>query len=285
MVVGATAHARTECVDVADDLREDGPHFQRSPTGPWVVPPRATSRPIAQKRMTAADPSVYRWRRLASITFLVVIVAGTGVRAYRDVSRPEAWSYWKDQYVSPSLSSELIQNVDIDHTGRGQTALAISGRIGPAAATWLREKIDAAHLAKGDVVLLSSPGGNLEQAMIMGETIRAHGLSTAVGKADSSGRVHAAYCASACVMTYAGGSTRYGVENSALGVHRFTTTAQVADPVADAQAVTGSILRYMSKMGVSARIVEAMSETREIHWLSDKEAVAMNLVTAPAGAR
>lgn len=270
---------------MADDLRQDGPHFQRSPTGPWVTPPRAAPRSPAHQRITAADPSVYRWRRLASITFFVVIVAGTGVRAYRDLSRPEAWAYWKDQYLAPSLTSTLVPNVDVGHTGTSRTALAISGRIGPAAATWLREKIDEAHLSKGDVVLLSSPGGNLEQAMIMGEIIRAQGLSTAVGVADSSGHVRAAYCASACVMTYAGGWPRYGIENSALGVHRFTTTARVADPVADAQAVTGSILRYMSKMGVSAHIVEAMSETRDIRWLSDKDAAAMNLVTAPTGAR
>ena len=270
---------------MADDLREDGPRFQRSPTGPWVTPPRAAPRPSAHERITRADSSVYRWRRLASITFFVVIVAGTGVRAYRDLCRPEAWAYWKDQYVAPSLTSTLVPNVDIDHSGTGRTALAISGRIGPAAASWLRETIDAAHLAKGDVVLLSSPGGNLEQAMIMGETIRAHGLATAVGTVDPSGHVRAAYCASACVMTYAGGRPRYGIDNSALGVHRFTTTAEVADPVADAQRVTGSILGYMSRMGVSAHIVEAMSATRDIRWLSDKDSVAMNLVTAPAAVR
>ena len=37
--------------------------------------------------------------------------------------------------------------------------------------------------------LLSSPGGNLEQAIIMGEIIRSRGLVTAVGVADASGRV------------------------------------------------------------------------------------------------
>ena len=270
---------------MADDLGEDGPSFQRSPTGPWVAPPRAAAAPRPQPRIAATGPSVYWWRRVASVIFFSVIVAGTGVRAYRDLSRPEAWAYWKDQYLSPSLSSALIPNVDIDHSGHGRTVLAISGRIGPAAASWLRDRIDDAHLAKGDVVLLSSPGGSLEQAIIMGEIIRAHGLATAVGVADPSGGVRAAYCASACVIAYAGGWPRYGVENSALGVHRFTTSAEVADPVADAQRVTGSILRYMTKMGVSAEIVEAMSETREIHWLNDRDAQAMNLVTEPVRTR
>jgi hypothetical protein len=270
---------------VADDLREDGPSFRRSPTGPWVAAPRGAPQPTQQWRAAAADPSVYRWRRLASIIFFAVVVAGTGVRAYRDLCRPEAWSYWKDQYVSPSLTSTLVPNVDIDHTGSRRTALAISGEIGPAAASWLRDRIEDAHLTQGDIVLLSSPGGALNQAMIMGEIIRAHGLATAVGKADASGHVQASYCASACVMTYAGGAPRFGIENSALGVHRFTTTMQVADPVADAQRVAGSIIGYMTKMGVSARVVEEMSKTRDIRWLDDRDAVAMNLVTAPAGAR
>jgi hypothetical protein len=39
----------------------------------------------------------------------------------------------------------------------------------------------------------------------------------------------------------------------------------------------------MTKMGVSSSIVEAMSETREIRWLSSKQALAMNLVTDPLG--
>lgn len=270
---------------MADDLQQDGPFFQRSPTGPWVAPPRAAASAPPRQRVGDSYPAAFKWRRLASVTFLVMTVASVGVRAYRDMSRPEAWSYWKDQYVSPSLTSSLISNVDIDHSGSSRTTLAISGRIGAAAANWLRDRIDEAHLVKGDVVLLSSPGGSLEQAITMGEIIRARGLSTAVGVADHTGHVRAAYCASACVMTYAGGWPRYGVENSALGVHRFTTTVQVADPLADAQRVTGSILGYMAKMGVSARIVEEMSKTRDIRWLDDKDAQAMNLVTAPIGVR
>jgi hypothetical protein len=34
-------------------------------------------------------------------------------------------------------------------------------------------------------------------------------------------------------------------------------------------------------MGVSSSIVEAMSETREIRWLSPRQALTMNLVTDP----
>lgn len=32
----------------------------------------------------------------------------------------EAWAYWKDQYISPSLTSSQIADVDIAGTGCGQ---------------------------------------------------------------------------------------------------------------------------------------------------------------------
>jgi len=220
-------------------------------------------------------------RRLGSVLIFILLIAGVGIRAYRDLSRPEAWAYWKDQYSSPSLTSQPVVKIDID--GRSRPALAISGRIGPAAASWFRDRLDEAHLAAGDVILLSSPGGDLTQAVIMGEIIRAHGLATAVGVADASGRIRPAYCASACVFVYAGGKTRYGIEGSALGVHRFVTTAPVHDPVADTQRVTGAVLSYMTRMGIASSVVEAMSETRDVRWLDAREAAAMNLITDPVG--
>jgi hypothetical protein len=217
------------------------------------------------------------WRY--SVFFLIVL--GVCIRAYRDMSRPEAWAYWKDQYFSPSLSATKVTDIDIDGSGQRRTALVVRGEIGPAAATWLHDKLDDAQLASGDVVLLASPGGNLDQAMIMGEIIRSHGLATAVGTADQTGEVRAAYCASACVLVFAGGKPRYGIKGSQLGVHRFVTTTPVHDPVAEAQRVSGTVLGYMTKMGVSSAVVEAMSQTRDIRWLPSQEALAMNLITAP----
>jgi hypothetical protein len=218
-----------------------------------------------------------------SIAIFVLLISGVGVRAYRDLSGPDAWAYWKDQYFSPSLSSQLIARADFGGAVGARPALAIRGEIGPAAANWFRDRLDEAHLAPGDVVLLSSPGGDLSQALIIGETIRSRGLTTAIGIADATGRVRPAYCASACVLAYAGGTTRYGIEGSMLGVHRFVTTSAVADPVADTQRVTGAVLHYMTRMGVSSTVVEAMSQTRDIRWLGTREAEAMNLITDPIG--
>jgi hypothetical protein len=222
-------------------------------------------------------------RRISSVIIFLLLISGVGIRAYQDLSRPEAWSYWKESYLAPSMTSTLVPGVDLDGSGQRRRALAVGGTIGAATANWFRERLEAAHLAAGDAVLLSSPGGELNQAIIMGEIIRSRGLVTAVGLADASGRVRPSYCASACVLVYAGGKPRYGVKGSRLGVHRFVTKAAVRDPVAEAQLVAGEVLNYMTKMGVSSAVVEAMSQTADVRWLGAREASAMNLITDPIG--
>ena len=189
---------------------------------------RRACRSVSPRRRRLQPPR--RKRHFWSVAIFVLLVSGVGIRAYRDLSQPEAWDYWKDQYVSPSLTSSVIAKLDLDGAAQGRRALFVSGTIGPAAANWFRDRLDQAHLAAGDIVLLSSPGGDLNQATIMGEIIRSRALATAVGIADASGRVKPAYCASACVLVYAGGKTRFGVLGSALGVHRFVTTRPVERP-------------------------------------------------------
>jgi hypothetical protein len=93
--------------------------------------------------------------------------------------------------------------------------------------------------------------------------------------------VERSYCASACVLVYAGGAPRYGIEGSALGVHRFVNRAPGRDPVADTQRTTGAVLNYITKMGISPSVIEAMSATRDVRWLEPAEAVQTHLITDP----
>lgn len=259
-----------------DDHQNEAGNFRQSPTGPWVTPPRR------QPDTTSAPPHAITSRRrrpIWSVIFFAVLALSIGIRAYRDLSRPEAWVYWKESYFAPTMTSSAVAKLDLDGRGRSPAALAIHGTIGEASASWLRARLDEAHLTTGDIVLLSSPGGNLGQALIMGEIIRSRGLATAVGTTDASGRMTRSYCASACVLVYAGGSPRYGVDGSVLGVHRFVTASPGRDPVADAQRTTGTVLSYMTKMGVSSSVIEAMSATREVRWLEPAEALQMHLIT------
>ena len=214
-----------------------------------------------------------------SVAIFLLLVSGVLIQAYRDLSQPGAWDYWSDRYFSPSMTASPADNVDLG--GRRRQALALHGKIGAASASWFRERLDEAKLKPGDLVVISSLGGDVGQSIIMGEVIRSRGLSTAVGTLDASGQLKPASCASACVFVFAGGKTRYGVEGSRLGVHRFTTRTAGIDPVADTQRVTGMVLSYLTKMGISASLVEAMSRTSDISWLSIPQAVTMNLITDP----
>jgi hypothetical protein len=246
-----------------------------TPPGPWgsqapKEPPRGF-RFFVQKTRS----------RFVRVAFYALFISLTGAAIYKDLSRPEAWAYWKDLYFSPSLKASLIPNGLPGSSGDGRPALAISGTIGAAAAGWFRDRLDEAHLKAGDSVVLSSPGGDLNQALIIGAVLRSRGLVTAVGTFDASGRLRPSYCASACVIAYAGGQVRLDVPGSLLGVHRFTSSGIERDPVADTQRTAGIILNYMTRMGVSPSILEAMSATSEVHWLSDQEARGMRLVTAP----
>lgn len=196
-----------------DDRENAAGRIQGSPTGPRVAPPRmAIKQPPVRLPQRAGNR-----RGILSVVIFILIISGVGIRAYRDLSRPEAWSYWKELYFSPSMTSSLVANVNLGGSGGGRPALAISGTIGDASASWFRAKLDEAHLVAGDAVLLSSPGGRVSQAIVMGEIIRSRGLVTAVGVADASGRLTPSYCASACVLVYAGGKTRFGIEGSKLG--------------------------------------------------------------------
>jgi hypothetical protein len=216
-----------------------------------------------------------------SVIIFALLTSGVLIQAWRDLSRPDAWDYWKDLYSTPSMTSSRVDSVDLD--GRRRAAIVLRGKIGPAAASWFRERLDEAGLKSGDLVLLSSPGGDLSQSIIMGETIRARGLVTAVGTADAAGQIRPGSCASACVFVYAGGTVRYDIGGSRLGVHRFTTRGGgSSDPVADTQRVTGLVLSYLKRMGISASLVEAMSATSDIRWLDSRQAAEMNLVTAQA---
>ena len=191
--------------------RDGESRFRRPPTGPSVVPPR----PLIDQP-AAAPVRVFRYRRSYwSVAIFVLLISGIGIQAYRDLSGPDAWDYWKDQYVSPSLTASVIAKLDLDGAAGGRRALFVSGTIGPAAANWFRGKLDEAHLTAGDMILLSSPGGDLNQAAIIGEIIRSRGLATAVGIADAAGRVKPSYCASACVLVFAGGKPRFGMLGSA----------------------------------------------------------------------
>jgi len=246
----------------------------RAPVRPWGPPAEAapSSSPFAGRRKIP----------VLSILMFVLLVSGVLIQAWRELSTPQAWEFWWDS-SSSSLKAQVVEPAPFAFDSRA--VLAVSGRIGPAAAGWFRKEVENAGLRPGDTIAFSSPGGDVDQAIIIGEEIRQRGLKTAVATFDAEGRMRAASCASACVLTYAGGTTRFNVAGSRLGVHRFRAEGRSEDPVADTQRVAGLILGYMTRMGVASSFMEAMSATDDIRWLTPQQAADMRLVTASVSQR
>ena len=246
---------------------------------PWGPPAGAASEAVR-------PPSAFAGRRklpLLSVLCFVLLVAGVLIQAWQELSTPQAWEFWRDSYAS-SLTARRIEPASSVFDSRA--VLAVSGKIGPAAASWFRKELDDANLRPGDTIAFASPGGDVDQAIIMGAEIRKRGLNTAVATFDAEGRMRAASCASACVLTFAGGTSRFGVPGSRLGVHRFRAEGgRSEDPVADTQRMVGLILGYMTRMGVASSFMEAMSATDDIRWLTAQQAGDMKLVTSPLAQR
>ena len=89
--------------------------------------PEVADRPFGRGAAHSAPPASTaagsqaprRKRNFWSIAIFVLLVSGVGIRAYQDLSQPDAWDYWKDQYISPSMTFSVIANADLDGAGQG----------------------------------------------------------------------------------------------------------------------------------------------------------------------
>jgi hypothetical protein len=111
-------------------------------------------------------------------------------------------------------------------------AITITGQIN--ANDFETFKIKAGPLTKADV-WLSSPGGDLQAAIKIGEFIRLRGWSTFV----------TAGCSSACALIWLGGITRYMTDTARIGFHAASVNGQEKGA---GNAVIGA---YMNRLGLS----------------------------------
>lgn len=138
-------------------------------------------------------------------------------------------------------------------------------------------------------VVLDSPGGKVAEAIIIGETLRESGFSTAVlDKTD---------CQSACALIWLAGKKRIATSTSRIGFHQSYTLnhSGTAVPSIQGNALVGY---YLAKIDVSPAVVayvtaaapetfEWLSFTKarelgiEVVALDDEEQTTMGRVTKP----
>jgi len=89
----------------------------RTPTGRRRWPRPSGSRrgwPLTRKRTGR------RRRPIWSMIFFAIVIASVGIRAYRDLSQPAAWAYWKESYFAPTMTSSVVAKIDLGDRGPGQ---------------------------------------------------------------------------------------------------------------------------------------------------------------------
>jgi hypothetical protein len=136
------------------------------------------------------------------------------------------------------------------------------------------------------MLVLESPGGFNSGASALGMLLRKLKMTVVVGRpiggaVTPSTGLTAATCASACVLVLAGGTTRYFVQGSRVGVHRANMGPEIRDPTTRAlvsgevshENVRNAYARYFRMMGVDQGLATVMDRTAadSMHWLSPAE--------------
>ncbi|WP_275782648.1 hypothetical protein [Pararhizobium gei] len=145
-----------------------------------------------------------------------------------------------------AIAEVVVQRIPLDS---GPPILLLKGRFTSSDDPQVLAREVAASGAK--VVTFDSPGGNIVSAMAFGRLIRSLGLSTF--------QLRAAECASACTLTFVGGTTRQA-EPGAIGVHQssFSSDANLNshDAVTAVQSMTADIMTYLIEMGVDPKLLQ-----------------------------
>ncbi|AID32446.1 hypothetical protein MCHK_4645 [Mesorhizobium huakuii 7653R] len=145
----------------------------------------------------------------------------------------------------------------------------------------------------------NSNGGNVIEALRVGEIIREWGLDTSLGKTVGVIRDYGppeystiysedsrpGVCASACAYAVLGGVKRSFVEADKLGVHQHYSDKSISDPLAQTataidrsvdQLISGIIMEYVMRMGVDPHLVSQAASVApwdEMRWLTPAEIV------------
>jgi hypothetical protein len=167
----------------------------------------------------------------------------------------------------------------------GRTAIVAEGRIQRDEAPRLLAFLQAAGIGSlPRTLVISSPGGELLGAVMLGQTLRQLGIRTVVGS------IAAAANGQAGLGVLMGGTTRSVVPGSLVGVHSPQPVmvvggrAYVPDRAATRYLVqrTGPALRlYARQMGVSPSLIDVAHGVphTNVHNLSSSELARYSLVT------
>lgn len=136
------------------------------------------------------------------------------------------------------------------------------------------------------ILVIESPGGFTAGGLALGHALRQLKMSVIVGRWSGDTLtvqtgLTPATCASACVFALAGGTSRYFVTGSKVGVHRAHTGTTVLDPTTrrpvnatvDHDSGHAFFRQFFRTMGVDTGVVTklAATESESMYWFSPAE--------------
>lgn len=171
---------------------------------------------------------------------------------------------------------------DLEDAKGMQCTIELTGEIRDGDAQRLRSLLtaDRSRIGTDRFLLLESPGGDIREALKVGEVVKSAMLITALVRladleADQRTKRR---CVSACVLIFLAGSDRKAMWGQ-LGVHRpyfdpSTYRTQEPAQIARSQlALEEAVRRYAGAHGVSDQLIGKMMahSSKDVYWLSDSE--------------
>ena len=155
------------------------------------------------------------------------------------------------------------------------------GTITPGTADAFAEFLAEQRAAGVKEIVLHSPGGSVNDATAMAQTIRDQGLDTRI--------LPDGYCASSCPLVFAGGVKRFADKTSWIGVHQIfaltTAFGSLADGMEEAQVVSAEAQDLLAGFGVDPLVwTRAMSTPKEkLYLFTPDELIKLKLATKVEG--
>ena len=115
------------------------------------------------------------------------------------------------------------------------------------------------------ILELDSPGGSVHGAMAVTEWVKRNGVETTV--------LNGQTCASACVLVWGAGASKWAGVEASIGVHNASTADSNTSLEAEG---TLFIAKTLASEGAPPSVVSAMvtAEKTDVHWLTSSDVVA-----------
>ncbi|WP_432816761.1 hypothetical protein [Sulfitobacter sp. JB4-11] len=155
-------------------------------------------------------------------------------------------------------------------------AVLIEGAIGEGDAERMMKQLDALA-PEANRIILNSPGGVVQDALVLGRDLRARAVATAMRTGD--------ICYSACPYLLAAGITRDIPDGASVGVHQHyfgeSTLLPAFVAVEDIQRGQGQVMVYLDRMGIDPLVMQhaLVTPPDEIYVLLQEELRKYGFIT------